>query len=219
MNKLFSTIIIAILLMTACNSSSSGSGQSISKVKDEIVAINIPFQEHGYHNLASQIISSTESFNAFIVDVDKQQGWNHKDDFLQKIKSKVINYEKNNLFLYRLTETSSSNKLTVSQPKYDGNNNVIIKIKRDVAEVGDAAMAYYLLAYIVDKKVSQLTFDDGKQEATIENSATAFAVPKNCLTWSEGCNSCGRTENGEAVCTQPACPNSIKEFRCEDWGD
>ncbi len=216
MNKLFSTLI-ALLLFTGCNSTNSVSSQNASKVNGEIVAIEVPFQEHGYRNLPSQIISSTESFNEFIVDVDKQQGWNHKDDFLQTIKSKVINYEKNNLFLYRLTETSSSNKLTVSLPKYDGNNNLIIKIKRDVPEMGDAAMAYYLLAYIVDKKVSQLTFDDGKQKAIIENTGTAYAVPKNCLSWSDGCNSCGRKESGEVVCTELACPNSIKEFHCEKW--
>ena len=122
-----------------------------------------------------------------------------------------------NLFLYRLTETSSSNKLTVNQPEYDGNNNLMIKINRDVAEVGDAAMAYYLLAYVVNKKVSQLTFDDGEQKAIIENSTTAYAVPKNCLSWSDGCNSCSLTEN--EVCTERACPNSMKEFHCEKWGE
>jgi hypothetical protein len=36
-------------------------------------------------------------------------------------------------------------------------------------------------------------------------SAAPYAPPAGCVAWNDGCNSCGRTHSGDAVCTQRAC--------------
>lgn len=43
-----------------------------------------------------------------------------------------------------------------------------------------------------------------------------FNVPKTCQEWSDGCNSCSRTDASQASCTTYTCQNQTA-FSCLKW--
>ena len=208
-------LFLSLLIISSCGGTKSKSDDGLL-TKQELVRIDIPFREHGYNNFNSRVIGSIKSYNDFIAEVEQQNGWNNKEDFLSQMKAESIDFEQHNLLLYRLTETSSSNKLTVHAPRYRANNQISVKIDRVVPDVGDAAMAYYVLAYKFDKNYPEVVFDNGKQKVIIKNIVSNNVVPKNCLTWFDGCNECARRKGSEAACTEISC-EVYQSFRCKTW--
>ena len=203
------------MLIASCGGTQSGTSGGLL-TKEELVRIEIPFREHGYNNFNTRVIGSTNGFSNFIKEVGLQQHWNNKQDFLSLLQSEPIDFEQYNLLLYRLTEGSTSIKLTPQAPTYTSNNQISVKIDRVAPQIGDSAMAYYVLAYKFDKNSPEVIFDDGKQKVIIQNIVSNMVVPKNCLTWFDGCNSCGRVENSEAVCTKMYCEVN-QPFHCKTW--
>ena len=208
-------VFLSVLLISSCGGTKSGTGGGLL-AKRELVRIEVPFREHGYNNFNSRVIGSTKGFADFIKEVEQQKNWNNKQDFLSQLQSESINFEKYNLLLYRLTEGSGSVALSPQAPEYTSDNQITVKIDRVAPEVGTADMAYYVLAYKFDKNYPIVIFDDGKQEVIIENIVSNHVVPKNCLTWFDGCNSCGRVDNNEAVCTEMFCEVN-DTFYCRKW--
>ena len=208
-------LFLSLLIISSCGGTKSKSDDGLL-TKQELVRIDIPFREHGYNNFNSRVIGSIKSYNDFIAEVEQQNDWNNKEDFLSQMKAELIDFEQYNLLLYRLTETSGSNTLTVHAPRYRANNQIGVKIDRVVPDVGNAAMAYYVLAYKFDKNYPEVVFDNGKQKVIIKNIVSNNVVPKNCLTWFDGCNECGRVENNEAVCTEIFCQVN-QSFHCKTW--
>lgn len=43
-----------------------------------------------------------------------------------------------------------------------------------------------------------------------------YAPPPSCVAWNDGCNSCSRTDTGEAVCTLRAC-TTYAEGYCSQY--
>ena len=131
-----------------------------------ISKITIPVREHGYNNFKTQVIKTKNELNNFMARVRKQTGWNKKENFLQSILLKDIDFSKYNLLLYRITESSGSTVLAVDAPK--GNEqNIVVKIGRDKPNMGTSDMAYYTLAYKVIKTVNTITFDNGIKKDVI----------------------------------------------------
>jgi hypothetical protein len=132
-----------------------------------ISKITIPVREHGYNNFKTQVIKTKNELNNFIADVKKQSGWSKKENFLQSLLLKEINFNEYNIILYRITESSGSTVLAVDAPKGDS-KNITVKIGRDKPNMGTADMAYYTLAYKVIKTVNTITFDNGIKKDVIK---------------------------------------------------
>jgi hypothetical protein len=133
---------------------------------ETISKITIPVREHGYRNFKTQVIKRKSELNNFITQVKKQSGWNKKDNFLQSLLLKEIDFNRYNLLLYRITESSSSTVLAVDVPKGD-DQNIVIKIGRDEPNMATSDMAYYTLAYKIKKNVNTITFDNGIEKDVI----------------------------------------------------
>ena len=213
--KILMTLLLFSTFFTACNTETP-------KVKDNtssevLERIAIPFREHGYSELASKIISSQEGLDRFLQRVKRQANWNNKPAFIKVLRAKKVDFSKWNLLLYRMTEGSGSVGLDV-QIKQANRNDIIINIHRTVPQMGTADMAYYMLAYKVDKLVHRVNFEGGKHTVRIRNKKADMLVPDNCVAWFDGCNRCAKRDGGRAVCTMMAClVYRPQDFRCTKW--
>ena len=212
-----------LLLFTSCveNHILLDTGKPLPKaLSTKVIAkIAIPVRENGYSNFTTQVIKSKKEFNTFIEKVKLQKGWDKKENFLESLRLKEIDFNQYSLLLYRITESSGSTVLAVDAPKGVG-SQVFIKIGRDKPNVGTTDMAYYTLAYKVAKSIQNITFDNGikKDVIKIGSGSTSIAqdVPADCMEWFDGCNNCGRVGDGTPVCTERACP-SYQAFKCTKW--
>ncbi len=208
------SLIFFVLLLSGCNGTYSGDSGGLL-IPNTTTQIEISFREHGYGNFHSKIIDSQIDFERFITNVKQQQNWNNKALFLNQLQKSPIDYSHFNLLLYRLTEGSGSIKLTTHKPEMiDG--KAIVKIDKNIPTIGTGDMAYYLLAYEVAKNTQKLTFIINKKPVIIENKVSNKVVPKNCLTWFDGCNTCGRTVDNEIACTELACETDSHSY-CQKW--
>ena len=213
-----------ILLFTACNPSSSIliSQPPAKKVlsPDTIVRLPIPFKESGYGKIATKLYTSEKDFTTFLEKVKEEKYWQEKEktNFISSLKINPIDFTKYNLLIYTITESSSSNKLTIDPPKGD-NAHVIITINRSVPSVKTYDIADYALAYKIKKSVIDITFDNGvKKEIILNNNIQLGSdgkVPKACLAWYDGCNDCSRIGK-DVLCTERYCVHHDK-FKCTKW--
>jgi len=212
--KTFITLLLLSTLFTACNSTKPDvTDNTTSEVLERIA---IPFREHGYSELPSKIIGSQEDLDRFLQVVKREPHWNNKPAFLKVLEAEKIDFSKWNLLLYRMTEGSGSVGLDV-QVKQADMYDVIINIKRTVPQMGTSDMAYYMLAYKVDKLVDMVNFEGGKHAVRIRNKKADLLVPDNCIAWFDGCNSCGKADEA-TVCTEMAClVDRPQDFRCTKW--
>lgn len=114
-------------------------------------------RENGYHTFDTVVIDSLSAHEAFIDALTPQSSWNDKDAFLDAMNTLQIDYGMANLLLFRHTETSGSNVVTLHEPEIDGVTAVIV-VDRYVPGSGTDDMAYYLYAYRVSKTITQVTF-------------------------------------------------------------
>jgi hypothetical protein len=167
---MFRLLLILSLFFTACtekqlvlreirNVPQELSIQTISKIA-------IPVRENGYRNFSTQVIKTKNDFDYFLLQVKNQKGWKQKENFLQTLRLKEIDFNRYNLLLYRITEPSSSTVLAVDVPR--GNKqHIIIKIGRDEPQMRTSDVAYYTLAYKIKKDVQSITFDNGIKKDVI----------------------------------------------------
>lgn len=223
MFKVLSTLLIS-LLFSACLSNSSILLPETEppKTLDEstILKITIPVREHGYSNFDTQVLDSKNALDTFLVNIKKQESWNQQKNFIDSLTLYPIDFNKYNILLYRMTESSGSTVLAVDAPQ-GSNEHILIEIGRDKPTTGTSDMAYYSLAYKVAKGVKDITFDNGIKKDVIKNKALKtqkkVTVPETCLEWYDGCNNCGRVGNtGDVVCTERFCIHHDK-FRCTKW--
>jgi hypothetical protein len=134
---------------------------------ETISKITIPVREQGYNNFKTQVIHTKSELDNFIMDIKKQKNWNKKENFLQSLLLKELDFNRYNLLLYRITESSGSTVLAVDVPR--GNEqNIIINIGRDEPNMATSDMAYYTLAYKIKKSVNSITFDNGIKKDVIK---------------------------------------------------
>lgn len=217
---LISLFIIIGTIFISCSSDSEKDTTTKTPTAINIKNITIPFQEYGYSQQPSKLISSQTEFDKFITQIGNGDSWSQKTEVLTKLQDENIDFKTHNLLFYRMTEGSSAIKLVVQHDKMTINNNQInIPIERTIPEIGTADMAYYALAYAVNKNIETITFDGNIQKVIIENKTSDMIVPKNCMAWNDGCNDCGRIGNGDSVaCTEIAClVYRPQDFRCTKW--
>lgn len=188
-------------------------------VSSVIEKMDISFREHGYAQFPSKVITSQDGLDRFLNQVTNDDNWNSKEEFLNQLDGIEIDFSSENILFYRMTEGSGSVQLSIQEPTLSpSENEILIEIKRDVPEIGTDDMAYYTLAYRVDKRIKKITFDNGTQEVIIENKSSDMVIPQNCQAWFDGCNSCGRDGDGLEVCTQMYClVYRPQDFRCTAW--
>lgn len=124
--------------------------ESAEQDKKGFRLVNVPAREHGYGNFKSQVIDSQDKFDAFIKQVEKQQGWNNRDAFLKALSGAKLDFAKESLVLIRKTEGSGSNKVSLATPELKDDKLVCV-INREVAGIGTADIADYCFAVAVDK--------------------------------------------------------------------
>jgi len=164
--KLIIQLITLLILLCGCNSNSNSKSTQIDTKRYSI--LSVPFKENGYNNFQTQLISSKDAYANFIRSVETQSNWNDKISFITTLADSNINFSSSSLILFRLTESSGSNLLTPKEPQYIG-ENFTVKIERVIADIGTADMAYYILAYLVDKKTKTINFYKGDEFTSISN--------------------------------------------------
>jgi len=137
-------------------------------VTDEITRIHILEREHGYSNFPTTVITTADSLNNFLNQLLPQSAWNYKQVFLDSITQAQIDFDSENLILFRQTETSGSNQLTIKTP-YLLNGIITIEIEHYIPGVGTDDMAYYCFAYRVKKEFKTIKFKIEKMEDVIIN--------------------------------------------------
>jgi len=224
MKKLLLLATLAILFVSCASDSKNTNNTVKVTTKKSIKNIPIPFREIGYSQHASQVIVSQKAFDTFITQIGNGDNWNKKTEVLEALQNANIDFKKNNLLFYRITRGSGSIHLDVDNSNIILNNNdITINIKESTPSVGTTDMAYYALAYEVNKTIETITFDNKKQKVIVENKESDMVVPKNCKAWFDGCNSCGKIgENSDAEvvasCTAMAClVYRPQDFRCTAW--
>ena len=183
-----------------------------------IAKIAIPVREQGYSNIDTILMTSQKELNKFVAKIKLQENWNNRENFLNALELKKIDFTKYNFLIYRITEASGSTVLLVDKPIGD-KNNIKIKIGKNSQEMATTDMAYYAVAYKISKDVSKITFENGVKKEVIKNSAsqTNATIPESCLEWFDGCNSCSRGADETApICTKKRC-SIEKEFECTKW--
>ena len=144
------------------------------KISDLILKIPIHFEDSGYFNFKTMLITKQDELDKLISDVKSQKGWNRKENFLNTIQRAKIDFSKANFLIYRLSEksdlivlavdvpTSVSKSITVSI----GKEQLKAKLKKELKK---DRIFEYALAYRVNKSAKDITFTDGDKNITIEN--------------------------------------------------
>jgi len=215
---LFATLAI---LFASCSSNTPiiNTNNTIATEKS-IKNIPIPFRDFGYSYFPSKVIFSQKAFDAFLRKIANSNGFHKKIEILEALQNANIDFKKSNLLFYRITEPSGSIHVDVDNSNIILNNNdIIINIKETTPSVGTADMAYYALAYEVNKTIETITFDNKKQKVIVENKKSDMIVPKNCKAWFDGCNDCAKSEQyADIACTEMAClVYRPQDFSCTAW--
>lgn len=112
--------------------------------------IGVPAREHGYNNFDSRVINSQKQLEEFLMQIEKQPGWNERAAFVKAMRSGKIEFAKESLLLVRQTEGSGSNRVTFAKPEWR-EDTLVCKINREVPRVGTADLAYYCFAVAVHR--------------------------------------------------------------------
>ena len=143
--------------------------QPKSKISNMILKIPINFQDKGYKNIETKLISNREEFNNFLKSIKKQKGWNKRENFIEVLKESKIDFSSDNFLIYTFQESSSKVVIAVDAPISDG-NNIVIKIgKESNKKVKKDKIVYYALAYKVKKSADTIIFNNGQEKITIDN--------------------------------------------------
>jgi hypothetical protein len=140
-----------------------------AKVTNMILKVPIYLKDNGYNNFKTILITDKGKLDKFLKEIKTQKGWDKKENFLDTLSIQNIDFNKQNLLIYRITENSSAIVLAVNVPTVLKNHARVI-IGKEKPKSTTTDMAYYALAYLVDKKIEDITFDDGDSNSTVKNN-------------------------------------------------
>jgi hypothetical protein len=139
---------------------------------ENIVNVPIHIRDNGYHNFSTKTFSTQNELNSFLAKIKGQSGWNKKKNFLYTLKKQEIDFNKDSLLIYRFSEPSSSIVIATEVPT-EIEKKITVKVGKKSPKIITSDMAYYALAYVVNKNSISVTFDDGDRNKTI-----AIAIKK-----------------------------------------
>ena len=135
-----------------------------------IVNIPIHIRDNGYSNFSTKVFVTQSELNHFLGTINTQSGWNKKNNFVYTLKKQEIDFSRDKLLIYRFSEPSSAIVLATDVPT-ETNQHITVKIgKKKSSEMATTDMAYYALAYTINKLTKDVTFDDGEENETIQIS-------------------------------------------------
>jgi serpin B len=139
-------------------------GKRITFGKHYAKRVEVPFREHGYSKLATFIqIRNQYELENFLQEINEKDGWNHKERFVEGLRA--VDLQHYNLILYRFSMPSGSIGVKVKNERFLAPGVLRVDIVTSRPEIGTADMAYYLLAYVVDKECERAIFAiDGKEQ-------------------------------------------------------
>ena len=133
-----------------------------------ILNIPIHIRDNGYNNFSTKIFNSKSELNRFLDTINAQSGWNKKNNFFYTLKKQEIDFGRDKLLIYRFSEPSSSIVLATDVPT-EIDQHITVKIgKKKNSDMMTTDMAYYALAYTINKQTKDVTFDDGEHNETIQ---------------------------------------------------
>jgi len=140
-----------------------------------ISRLSIPSREPGYSRFESTFIVSQNDLDDFISDIERQDGWNHKNVFLELVPTWRMDFSTHNLFLYRHVEGSGGTFVTVGEPSVNGNTVTIDVSRPTLGDTDDEA--YYGFAYKISKNITNMTFVlEGRDDVSFQFSDGEIVV-------------------------------------------
>ena len=197
-------IILSFLLLGCATPS-----LDIFQNKKTLVQLPLPVLDHGYAHFKTRVITDRKEYEAFLSAIDAQKGWDHKVAFGMKIAKVKINFERDNLLIYRYKSAYRA-KSMILPPE---NENAIVRIIQTQTKIGAMAQAFF---YTVPKTIKKVTFKSDQRVETVQNSKNPHIVPRECIAWFDGCNHCIRAAAGRPMCTKRYCRKK-GAFRCVKW--
>ena len=173
MLKKYFVYAFIVLIAFSCDSTSdkvSDDNVSVLSVvtKDDISQINAPKEEHGYQFIENTVITSLDELNLFIDEINDQEFWNHKADFISALQSEEVDFSIYNIIMYSHAEGSGSISVAAHDPVWE-EESILIYLDRNVPEIGTCDIAYYLLVYKINKQVDKIIFQVNDKRIEIEN--------------------------------------------------
>ena len=136
-------------------------------ISQNIVNVPIHIRDNGYNNFSTKIFTTQSELDSFLAKIKGQSSWNKKNNFFYTLSKQEIDFNRNSLLIYRFSEPSSSIVIATEVPT-EIEQKITVKIgKKKSSGMMTSDMAYYALAYVVNKKIISVTFDDGKDSQTI----------------------------------------------------
>ena len=133
-----------------------------------ILSVPIHIRDNGYKNFTTQIFTTQDELDSFLKKVKSQSKWNKKENFLYTLKKQNIDFAKDYLVMYRFDEASDSIIVATDVP-VELDRHITVNIgKTPSAGMKKLDMAYYTLAYIVDKETIDITFDNKETKSKIK---------------------------------------------------
>lgn len=202
-------IVFFIWFLSGC------SVPSINLFKSSMISqIPVLPADSGYANLHTRVISSKQEYKAFLGAIDTQKHWEHKLAFAMQIAKNPIDFEKENLLIYRHS-SQHADKILSSRLATASDTGVVIELDERNSTLPSQRVQLFL--YKVSKKLPKAIFKSKKRTVTVKNSSRqGSVVPRECIAWFDGCNHCIRSNKGQALCTKRYCKKK-DPFRCIKW--
>ena len=139
-----------------------------AKISNMISKIPIHFKDKGYHNFDSKVMVKQAQLDTFLSNIKLQKGWEKKENFLNTLKREKINFQTHNLLFYRFKEDSKTILFAMDLPM-SLEQKITIMIDKEVAKVKTGKVTDYALAYLVEKSIKEVVFNNGENNTTIKN--------------------------------------------------
>jgi len=163
---------ITLLVLSGCNKTEImelTQEEPKIKISDKITKLPIALKDKGYENFKTTVFKEKIELDQFISKVKMESNWENRENFLNTLTRQTVDFKTNNLLIYSFTEKKGSVVLAVDVPK-EINREIIVVIGKEKSNDINSKIENYGLAYLVNKKVKSVIFDNGENNTTIKNS-------------------------------------------------
>lgn len=215
--KYIALAFIVFTLFVACGSREGPRLVGVQASEEDIARIDIPFRHHSHSFINITVLSSIEEQSTFVAELANLGETSDNTGHLEPLLNAEVDYANYNVLLFPITQNSGSIELDVQDPTIS-DQTLTVQVIRYLPQGGTTDMAYYALAYQINKNIDQINVWLGDDMSVIENRPGTDIIPKNCSAWFDGCNECSRGPEGLTTCTQKACL-SYSQIKCRQWFD
>jgi len=169
--KVIFFILLSILLLGCMEKKTIEIQQKppTEKISNLVRKVPIALSDVGYQNFETQLFSHRETLDHFLSTIKTEKNWQKKENFLESIEVASMDFEKENLLIYRFDEQKGSIVLAVDVPT-ELNKHLFVHIGKEKPK-REVSKEYipYAVAYIVNKSIVDITFNDNDTNITIPN--------------------------------------------------